>query len=72
MSDVKVVDLTNVIAGPTIGTMPLIWSTSYKNRPCKPYIQSGYLCILRIGTNMGKKSVLLDIYKSNVTKYMKY
>ncbi len=59
---IKVLDLTNVIAGPTVGAMfSRMGADVLKIDPPKPFYAPDISVIYGIPSNVGKKSLLLDI-----------
>jgi crotonobetainyl-CoA:carnitine CoA-transferase CaiB-like acyl-CoA transferase len=63
LNGVKVLDLTNVIAGPTIGAFfARMGADVLKIDPPKPYYAPDVSVIYGLATNIGKKSMLLDIF----------
>ena len=62
LSGIKVLDLTNVIAGPTAGAMfSRMGADVLKIDPPKPFYAPDISVIYGIPSNIGKKSLLLDI-----------
>jgi len=62
LSQLKVLDLTNVIAGPTIGSMlARMGADIIKIDPTQPQYGPMITIVYGIVTNVGKKSILLDI-----------
>lgn len=63
LKKIKVIDLTNVIAGPTIGTMMARFGADViKIDPPQPTYSPDVSVFYGIVTNIGKKSLLLDVY----------
>lgn len=65
MTSVRVLDLCNVIAGPTIGRMLARFGASVtKIDPVRPLYAPDVTVVYGVVVNMGKKSTLLDITSS--------
>lgn len=62
LSDIRVLDLSNVIAGPTIGAMLARFGADViKIDPPKPAYAPTVSVVYGLAANLGKKSILLDI-----------
>lgn len=62
LGDVRVVDLCNVIAGPSIGAfLARMGADVIKVDPCTPTYSPEVAVIYGIAANLGKRSILLDI-----------
>lgn len=62
-ADLRVLDLTNVIAGPTVGqVLARLGCTVIKVDPPRPSYAPDVAVVYGLATNVGKQSVLLDIF----------